>query len=232
MMEKQLQRIVTQAISAVRPNPSHCYHLCWWRNEIRCVHAHHTTQAHPVFLSIMGQVLTAGLSADQWRVLTRRILRFCRMADLTLDELSPSSVKNLHSEVVPPSPQMTDLDCKRLQILLAVARASQPERATLLEVFQRLLETADIVPAREIPPDVVTMNSQVQLWNSDNAGEMTLSLVFPAAACGSDLGKTRLSILTHTGLSLLGRKVGDVIEGGIRIAKVLYQPEAAGDLHL
>lgn len=123
---------------------------------------------------------------------------------------------------------VTDLDCKRLQILLAAARASQPEVMAWLEALQRLLETADVIPAEDVPPDVVTMNSQVRLWNNDTARETTLSLVFPADARGSDMDRVRLSVLTHMGMSMLGRRVGDVVDDSIRIDKLLYQPEAAG----
>jgi transcription elongation GreA/GreB family factor len=84
----------------------------------------------------------------------------------------------------------------------------------------------------EIVAAVVTMNSQVRLWNSDRDDEMVLSLVFPPDARGSDFDKIKLSVLTHTGLSLLGRKVGDTIDGCLKILAMPYQPEAAGDFSL
>ncbi len=123
---------------------------------------------------------------------------------------------------------VTDLDCKRLQILLAAARASQPEIMAWLQTLQQLLETADVIPAEDVPPNVITMNSKVRLWNNDTAREVTLSLVFPADARGSDMDKVKLSVLTHLGMSILGRRVGDVVEDSIRIDRLLYQPEAAG----
>jgi len=48
---------------------------------------------------------------------------------------------------------------------------------------------------------------------------------------GGDFDKVKLSVLTHTGLSMLGRKVGDTIDGSLKILAVPYQPEAAGDSH-
>ena len=55
----------------------------------------------------------------------------------------------------------------------------------------------------------------------------------------ADLELERLSVLTPLGAALLGASVGDIVEcntpGGIRrlrIEKLLYQPEAAGDFHL
>ena len=98
--------------------------------------------------------------------------------------------------------------------------------------MERLLDTADVVPATDVAEDVVTMNSQVRLRNSERDDDMVLSLVFPADARGSDFDKIKLSILTHTGLSLLGRKVGDTVDGCLKILAVPYQPEAAGDFDL
>jgi hypothetical protein len=74
--------------------------------------------------------------------------------------------------------------------------------------------------------------TQARLRNSERGDGMVLSLVFPPDARGSDFDKVKLSVLTRTGLSLLGRKVGDTIDGCLKILAVPYQPEAAGDLDL
>jgi hypothetical protein len=57
-------------------------------------------------------------------------------------------------------------------------------------------------------------------------------IVNPACARGSDFEKPKLSIFTRTGLALLGRRVGDTIDGPLRIDALPYQPEAAGDFDL
>jgi regulator of nucleoside diphosphate kinase len=61
-------------------------------------------------------------------------------------------------------------------------------------------------------------------------------VVFPSEA-DSEQGK--ISILAPVGTALLGYRVGDTVEwklpGGLRrlkIERILYQPEAAGDYHL
>ena len=231
MMEEQIRRIVTSAAGKAHPSPLRYYHVCHWRNGIRCLDPRHTRKAHPVFFTLPGHVLAAGLSAHQWRVLTRRIIYICRMTGLTLNELSPACASAGALPSVPPSPQITDLDCKRLEFALTAARATQPEMIVLLERLQRLLETADLVAAEDVPPDVVTMNSRVQVWNEDTARQMSLTLVFPADARGTNASRTRLSILSQMGMSMLGRKVGDVIDDTVRIDRLLYQPEAAGDFH-
>jgi len=94
-----------------------------------------------------------------------------------------------------------------------------------------LLESADVVSAENVPPDVVTMSSEVQVWNEDTARQMNVALVFPVDADGSNANRVKLSILSQMGMSMLGRKVGDVVADGTRIDKLLYQPEAAGDFN-
>ena len=83
---------------------------------------------------------------------------------------------------------------------------------------------------------VVTMNSKVLLEDLDNRERMTVTLVFPADA-NADEGA--VSVLAPVGTAILGYSEGDVVEwpvpDGVRrlkIRKVVYQPEAAGDFHL
>lgn len=91
------------------------------------------------------------------------------------------------------------------------------------------LDDADIVSPWEIPSDVVTMNSKVQLKDWRTQERLVLSLVFPFDA---DNKRNQLSILTPLGVSLLGRKTGQQIETRIEVEQLLYQPEAAGHFHL
>jgi len=88
MMEEQVRQIVKSAIDTTCPHPLGCYHLCWWEDQIQCLPTHHTTKAHPVFLTVTGHVLTAGLSPHGWQVLTSRITHFCGDADLTRNEMA------------------------------------------------------------------------------------------------------------------------------------------------
>jgi regulator of nucleoside diphosphate kinase len=92
-----------------------------------------------------------------------------------------------------------------------------------------LLEQAEIVTPWEIPHDVITMNSKVRLKDHATGEEMVLSLVFPKEV---DVEKKSISVLAPIGLSILGRRVGDKVEGRIEVEELLYQPEAAGHFHL
>lgn len=232
MREEQVRRMLTTIIAATGPNPMRFYHLCWWRDGIQCLHVHHTTEPHPVFLSLPGQVLTSGLSRYQWKLVTGRILYLCQIMDLPLNLLQAQSEDGRTQASVEPRPQVTESDRQRLETLLTGARILPPGMESPLSILRRLLEVADVVPTKSIPADVVTMNSQVRLWNQNNEREFILSLVYPQDAGGGDFGKIRLSVLTRTGLSMLGRKVGDTIDGDLRIRELLYQPEAAGDFDL
>jgi regulator of nucleoside diphosphate kinase len=80
------------------------------------------------------------------------------------------------------------------------------------------------------------MNSKVRFVDLRTREKETYTLVYPEEA---DVDLAKLSVLAPLGTALLGASVGDVVEcrtpGGVRrlkIERILYQPEAAGDFHL
>ena len=131
---------------------------------------------------------------------------------------------------------ITDSDKKRLKQLIRDARAFGSEHEVYLKKLEGELNRAKVVKSKEIPKDVITMNSKVRLKDLDTREEMIYRLVFPDAA---DPEQNKISILAPIGTALIGYRVGDVIEwkvpAGLRklkVLEVLYQPEAAGDYHL
>jgi len=105
-----------------------------------------------------------------------------------------------------------------------------------VEVLQRELERACLIQPEEIPPDVVTMRSQVRLVDVNTEQEMLCTLVFPEDALATD---GSISVLAPVGAAILGCSVGDVVRfqtpravRTLRIVEVLYQPEAAGHYFL
>ena len=92
------------------------------------------------------------------------------------------------------------------------------------------LERADIVDAREVPPDVVTMNSRVVFEDATTGNRAEVTIVFPQDA---DLERGRISVLAPVGTALLGLAEGDSIvwpfpDGSsrcLRVVQVTYQPE-------
>jgi regulator of nucleoside diphosphate kinase len=131
---------------------------------------------------------------------------------------------------------MTEYDEKKLRALLSEARHSGYRGSPYLENLSAELERARIVPSKEVPPDVITMNSKVRLKDLDTGEEMVYTLVYPEDA---DITQGKVSVLAPVGTAMLGYRVGDTFEwqvpAGIRkieVVELLYQPEAAGDYDL
>lgn len=125
--------------------------------------------------------------------------------------------------------QITSVDKLRLERLLGLTPADPDTAAALRERLEEATALGELVP-----PDVVTMNSQVVLRSGSVRESVTL--VYPHMA---DEANGRVSVLTTRGLALLGHTVGDEIdwpsaEGGhrTRIESILFQPEASGESRL
>lgn len=230
MKDRQVQHLVSQIIAAAQLVPEKYYHLCWWQEQVRCHHVRHTKNPHEVFYSALGHVFLDGPSIHQWRLITTRIAEFCAKQGFVLD-LASGRRKEASARPMPRR-RITEFDAARLQGLLTSARTPGFGPYAYLDRLQHLLKRADIVDPRAVSSDVVTMNSEVRLRNDEVDVERTVALVFPADARGSDLDKPKLSVFTDTGLSILGRRVGDAIGGNLKILELPYQPEAAGDFYL
>ncbi len=126
---------------------------------------------------------------------------------------------------------ITDLDYERLALLL---QHTESNNAAILE---EELSRATVVAQKEVPKDIVTMNSKVQFIDQESQKLSEVTLVYPQDA---DVTKGRVSILAPVGIALIGLRVGQTIQwpmpnGHKRSLKVLslsYQPEAAGHWEL
>ncbi|MCB1686339.1 MAG: nucleoside diphosphate kinase regulator [Pseudomonadales bacterium] len=125
-----------------------------------------------------------------------------------------------------PEILLTSQDLDDLERLLdKLPEGSFPGKAEL----QTELNRAKVVGSREVPPDVVTMNSKVR-FALDTGEEFCLTLVYPKDLDGS---AEQISILAPVGSALLGLSTGEHIEwprpgGGmlqVRIVEVVDQPE-------
>jgi len=131
---------------------------------------------------------------------------------------------------------ITEADMNRLQGLLETgSQFGRRDKKHLLELEDEL-NRARVVPSKNIPQDVITMNSKVRLRDLDSGQEIVYSLVFPGDA---NVSENKISILAPIGTALIGYSVGDTIEwkvpGGLKkfkVEEILYQPERAGDYHL
>lgn len=131
---------------------------------------------------------------------------------------------------------ITEFDRSRLEELIEVAEEFGGQDRKDLESLSEELDRAEIVSQKNIPANVVTMNSKVVLCDLDTSEELVFILVFPKDA---DIEAGAISVLAPVGTAILGYARGDVVEWSvpsgvrrIRIEEVLYQPEAAGDYHL
>lgn len=132
--------------------------------------------------------------------------------------------------------QITEFDLERLKKLLFEAKYNQYRKSQYLEKLQMEIERAMVVSPKDIPGDVITMNSKVCLVDLETGEEEVYTLVFPEDA---DLDQGKISVLAPIGTAMLGYEVGDVFEWEVpagrrklRVEKILYQPEASGDYHL
>jgi len=95
------------------------------------------------------------------------------------------------------------------------------------------LERADVVDSRNVPPNVVTMNSRVVFEDITSGKKTEVTIVFPRDA---DVQRGKISVLAPVGTALLGLAEGDSIvwpfpDGRsrcLRVVAVTFQPEAEG----
>ena len=119
---------------------------------------------------------------------------------------------------------LTELDFARLQL----------KNGQLPAELQDNCESAHLVPSQEIPVDVITMYSQMEIVDLNSHRRQKLTLCYPRDAEPS-LGF--ISVLSPVGSSLLGLTVGSVAhwrtpygdECAAEVAALLFQPEASGD---
>jgi regulator of nucleoside diphosphate kinase len=131
---------------------------------------------------------------------------------------------------------ITEFDLERLNKLIEDEKSSGGGNKAYLGDLEEELGRATVVDSKDIPEDVITMNSTVRLKDLETGEDMTLSLVFPQDA---DIDEGRISILAPIGTGMIGYGVGEVIEWqvpagtrSLEVEEILYQPEAAGDFHL
>lgn len=124
---------------------------------------------------------------------------------------------------------LNELDHRRLTLL----RNKQTTQDTPTEINE-LLEAADTVPPVAVPPDLVTMCSQILVEAAEDAAQYKLTLCYPG---DSDPAAGFVSVLSPLGTALLGQRAGDTAtwhgpdgtQKHLRVLSLLFQPEANGD---
>lgn len=130
---------------------------------------------------------------------------------------------------------ITVANFQRLKELIRAARSSWPYGA-YVNALERELRRARIVPPDHVPSDAVTMNSRVRLRDVDIDERAIYTVVYPQHTDGDE---DKLSVLSPLATAILGNRVGDMVRcpvpsgtRTVKIERIFYQPEAAGDYHL
>ena len=131
--------------------------------------------------------------------------------------------------VLAPERTLTQIDYIRLTRLLTRQPAARDTGA-----LDELLALSELVASPSVPPDVVTMYSQVLVADEASGARMKIALCYPADA---DPVAGFISVLAPLGTALLGLRVGDVAHWTgpgseshvVRVLEMLFQPEASGD---
>jgi regulator of nucleoside diphosphate kinase len=122
---------------------------------------------------------------------------------------------------------VTNIDVERLRPML------DHYDTAVSESLDSELHRALIVDQQAVPPDVVTMNSEVVYEDCDTFTKRRVKVVYPKDA---DASRGFVSVLAPIGSAILGLRVNQSIEWEvpsgtkrIRVLEIQYQPEACGD---
>lgn len=129
---------------------------------------------------------------------------------------------------------ITDIDKERLKSIINAEIKSGNMLDKSMKKLDEEINKAKVVNSRQIPQDIITMNSRA-LLHLDRE-EIEVSLVYPEDA---DWSNNKMSVLSPIGTAILGYGIGDIVEwevpsgvAQIQIKDLMYQPESCGDYHL
>ncbi|TGM34818.1 nucleoside diphosphate kinase regulator [Leptospira biflexa] len=130
---------------------------------------------------------------------------------------------------------ITNLDYIRLKKMILEYSKRNKTDANVQDLLGEI-ERAQKVDSNQIPSNVVTMNSVIEIKNLEGIEFKEFRLVYPE---DSNLDQNQISILAPIATASIGYKTGDVIFWNVpdgvyrfQITEIKYQPEANGDFHL
>ena len=135
---------------------------------------------------------------------------------------------------------VTTADRKRLQRMIDSLRESRSNVGDPYESHLRALEdrlaASALAGETDVDDDIVTMNSRLQLRDLDSGKGRAVTLVYDGDV---DPFGEKLSVITPMGMAILGSRAGNVVQWQarrrqrrVRVERILFQPEAAGDFGL
>jgi len=128
--------------------------------------------------------------------------------------------------------RITENDLLKLREAILLAKQGVYRNSVYIQHLEGELDRAEIISAKQIPANVITMNTRVVLTDVSTGDQMELVLVFPEDALK---GLDHVSVLAPIGTAIIGYQVGDDItwdtpdgKTELRVEKIVYQPEADG----
>ncbi len=131
---------------------------------------------------------------------------------------------------------ISTLDSELLMKCIHAVEGRHTTRFDEIQVLKRKISSAYKVKPQDVPRNIVTMNSFVELLRSSTETSFTIKLVFPGF---ENIKENRISIFSALGAAIFSEKVGDEVvyqtwknENHIRITDVIFQPEANGNYYI
>ena len=129
-----------------------------------------------------------------------------------------------------PTIIISQQDLQRLETMLD----HQSKLSPTMQHLEDELARAEVVAPQDVPENVVTMNAHVRITIAPARESTDITLVYPHDFRGE---KGQVNVLAPVGAAILGLAEGQEIEWPqpdghlmkVKIEKVLYQPERAGD---
>jgi regulator of nucleoside diphosphate kinase len=103
---------------------------------------------------------------------------------------------------------MSDSDHKILSVLCKNYRFRGLGNKAALNALTKKLQKAFIVSSEDVPPDVVKINSLLRVTELGSGYKFICSVVLPWEA---SIENKRLSVLSGTGVAMLGESVGQIV---------------------
>lgn len=120
-------------------------------------------------------------------------------------------------------------DLLRLRALLGAPERSAAADREHLHDLRHEMDRATIVPAEELPADVVALGSTVTVLDVESNLRTQYTLALPSQA---NVTEGRISVLAPLGTALIGVRVGDIVEwhmpGGFRRLRIEAVQQASG----
>ena len=127
---------------------------------------------------------------------------------------------------------LTEVDYVRLNSLIYRMLDEKYKDIRALNFLNIEIKSAKKIYPKKIKPEIVTMNSSIEVTFLETGKTKELKLVYPQDVNHED---GQISVLSSLGCALLGAKVGDSISYRIsgvsktvKIRNVVFQPEANG----